>query len=128
MTARHPDVGRPVWRFRRRQRSRVRQRFTHGPGASYLRAAAAKAPDRGAGIVPAKWDGAAANMSAALRAMKPRRGILSRHRASVQGTPQAGRTSASATTWWRRSTRSKHMTHVLGKARTADRTEAAARA
>ena len=27
--------------------SRVRQRFTHGPGASYLRAAAAQAPDPG---------------------------------------------------------------------------------
>jgi len=50
--------------------SRVRQRFTHGPGASYLRAAAAKAPDRAAEIIAARWDGLRANMTATLRAMK----------------------------------------------------------
>jgi len=50
--------------------SRVRQRFTHGPGASYLRAAAAKAPDRAAEIIAARRDGLRANMSATLRAMK----------------------------------------------------------
>ena len=50
--------------------SRVRQRFTHGPGASYLRAAAANAPDRAAEIIAARLDGLRANMSAALRAMK----------------------------------------------------------
>ena len=50
--------------------SRVRQRFTHGSGASYLRAAAAKAPDRAAQIIAARRDGLRANMSATLRAMK----------------------------------------------------------
>jgi uncharacterized protein YndB with AHSA1/START domain len=50
--------------------SRIRQRFTHGPGASYLRAAAAKAPDRAAEIIAARWEGLRGNMSATLRAMK----------------------------------------------------------
>ena len=50
--------------------SRVRQRFTHGPGASYLRAAAAKAPEQAAEIIAARRDGLRANMSATLRAMK----------------------------------------------------------
>jgi uncharacterized protein YndB with AHSA1/START domain len=50
--------------------SRVRQRFTHGPGASYLRAAAAKAPDRAAEIIAARRDGLRANMSVTLRSMK----------------------------------------------------------
>jgi len=50
--------------------SRVRQRFTHGPGDSYLRAAAARMPDRAAEIIAARRDGLRANMSAALRAMK----------------------------------------------------------
>ena len=50
--------------------SRVLQRFTHGPGASYLRAAAANAPDRAAEIIAARRDELRANMSATLRAMK----------------------------------------------------------
>jgi uncharacterized protein YndB with AHSA1/START domain len=50
--------------------SRVRQRFTHGPGASYLRAVAAKAPDQAAEIIAARRDALRANMSATLRAMK----------------------------------------------------------
>jgi uncharacterized protein YndB with AHSA1/START domain len=50
--------------------SRIRQRFTHGPGASYLRAAAAQAPDRAAEIIAARRDGLRANMTATLRAMK----------------------------------------------------------
>jgi len=50
--------------------TRVRQRFTHGPGASYLRAAAAKAPDQAAEIIAARRDGLRANMGATLRAMK----------------------------------------------------------
>jgi Polyketide cyclase / dehydrase and lipid transport len=50
--------------------SRVRQRFTHGPGASYLRAAAATAPNRSAEIIGARRDGLRTNMSATLRAMK----------------------------------------------------------
>ena len=50
--------------------SRVRQRFTHGPGASFLRAAAAEAPDRAAEIIAARRDGLRANMTATLRAMK----------------------------------------------------------
>ena len=50
--------------------SRVGQRFTHGPGFSYLREVAAKAPGQAAGIIAARRDGLRANMSAALRAMK----------------------------------------------------------
>ena len=50
--------------------SSVRQRFTHGPGASFLRAAAARAPDRAAEIIAARLDGLRANMKATLRAMK----------------------------------------------------------
>ena len=50
--------------------SRVLQRFTHGPGASYLRAVAAEAPDRAAEIIAVRLDGLRANMSATLRAMK----------------------------------------------------------
>ncbi|HEU5391055.1 MAG TPA: hypothetical protein VFV73_34655 [Streptosporangiaceae bacterium] len=50
--------------------TRDRQRFTHGPGASYLRAAAAQMPNRAAEIIAARLDGLQANMSATLRAMK----------------------------------------------------------
>jgi len=50
--------------------SRVRQLFTHGPGASYLRIIAEQAPDHAAGIIAARREGLRANMSAALRAMK----------------------------------------------------------
>jgi uncharacterized protein YndB with AHSA1/START domain len=50
--------------------SRVRQHFTHGPGASYLRSAAAETPDRAAEIIAARLDGLQANMSATLRALK----------------------------------------------------------
>ena len=50
--------------------SKVWQRFTHGPGASYLRAAAANAPDRAAEIIAARRDELRANMRATLRAMK----------------------------------------------------------
>jgi hypothetical protein len=50
--------------------SRVRQRFTHGPGASFLREFAAMAPDRAAEVLAARRDGLRANMSATLRAMK----------------------------------------------------------
>ena len=59
---------------------RVRQSFTHGPGASYLRAAAAKAPDRAAGIMAARWDGAAGQHERHLACDEARRGILSPHR------------------------------------------------
>lgn len=51
-------------------RSRVRQRFTHGPGDSFLRAVTAQAPDQAAAIIAARRDGLRANMSATLRAMK----------------------------------------------------------
>jgi hypothetical protein len=69
------DPARPssLWRYRIDPLpggSRVRQRFTHGPGASYLRAIAAKAPDRAAEIIAARRDGLRAGMSATLRAMK----------------------------------------------------------
>jgi uncharacterized protein YndB with AHSA1/START domain len=50
--------------------SRVRQRFTHGPGDSFLRAVARQAPDRAAAIIAARLDGLRANMSATLLAMK----------------------------------------------------------
>jgi hypothetical protein len=50
--------------------SRIWQRFTHGPGGSYLRAVAAQAPDRAAEIIAARLDGLRANMIATLRAMK----------------------------------------------------------
>jgi uncharacterized protein YndB with AHSA1/START domain len=50
--------------------SRVRQRFTHGPGASYVRTAAAEAPDRAAEIIAARRDRLRATMGATLRAMK----------------------------------------------------------
>jgi hypothetical protein len=48
----------------------TRQRFTHGPAASYLRAVAAKEPGRAADIIAARREGLRANMSATLRAMK----------------------------------------------------------
>jgi uncharacterized protein YndB with AHSA1/START domain len=69
------DPARPssLWRYRIDPLpggSRVRQRFTHGPGASYLRAAAAQAPTRAAEILAARLDGLRANMSATLREMK----------------------------------------------------------
>jgi uncharacterized protein YndB with AHSA1/START domain len=50
--------------------SLVKQRFTHGPGASYLRAVAAKAPGRAAEIIAGRLDQLRADMSATLRAMK----------------------------------------------------------
>jgi uncharacterized protein YndB with AHSA1/START domain len=70
------DPARPSssWRYRIDPlpggRSRVRQRFTHGPGASFLREIAVKAPDGAAEIIAARRDGLRANMSATLRAMK----------------------------------------------------------
>ena len=48
----------------------VRQRFTHGPGASYLRAVATKAPARAAEMIAARRDTLRVNMLATLRAMK----------------------------------------------------------
>lgn len=62
--------------------SRVRQRFTHGPGASYLRAAVAEAPDLAAQILASRRDGLSANMRATLRAMK----------AAAESSPAAGLT------------------------------------
>ena len=50
--------------------TRVRQRFTHGPGDSFLREVAAEAPDQAAAIIAVRRDGLRANMSATLRAMK----------------------------------------------------------
>jgi uncharacterized protein YndB with AHSA1/START domain len=50
--------------------SRVRQRFTHGPGLSFLRPLAEAAPDGAAEIIAARRDGLRANMTATLRAMK----------------------------------------------------------
>ena len=50
--------------------SLIRQRFTQGPGASYLREAAAMAPNRAADIIEARLGRLRANMSATLRAMK----------------------------------------------------------
>jgi uncharacterized protein YndB with AHSA1/START domain len=70
------DLARPSssWRYRIDPLpgggSRVRQRFTHGPGASYLRVIVAEAPDLAAGIIAARRDELRANMSATLHAMK----------------------------------------------------------
>jgi uncharacterized protein YndB with AHSA1/START domain len=50
--------------------SRVRQRFTHGSGVSYLRTMAENAPDLAADFIAARRDGLRANMTATLRAMK----------------------------------------------------------
>src|SRR5215472_14090064 len=50
--------------------SRIRQRFTHGPGTSFLREVAAEAPNGAAEIIAARRDGLRANMIATLRAMK----------------------------------------------------------
>jgi hypothetical protein len=50
--------------------SRVRQRFTHGPGDSFLREIAASAPNGAAEFIVARQDGLRANMRATLRAMK----------------------------------------------------------
>lgn len=50
--------------------SLVRQRFTHGPGDSFLRMIAAKAPDRAEEIITARLAALRANMGATLRAMK----------------------------------------------------------
>jgi uncharacterized protein YndB with AHSA1/START domain len=70
------DPGRPssLWRYRIDPLpdggSLVRQRFTHGPGVSYLREIAATAPSGAAGIIAARRDELQANMSATLRAIK----------------------------------------------------------
>jgi uncharacterized protein YndB with AHSA1/START domain len=64
------DPARPSssWRYQidplPRGGSWVRQRFTEGPGASYLRAAAAKAPNRAPRIIAARLHGLRANMRA----------------------------------------------------------------
>jgi len=50
--------------------SRIRLRFTHGPGYSHLRAAAATAPARASGVITARRDRLRADMTATLRAMK----------------------------------------------------------
>lgn len=50
--------------------SKVRQRFTHGPGTSYLRETAVQAPDRAAEVIAVRRDWLRANMIATLRAMK----------------------------------------------------------
>ncbi len=70
------DPGRPssLWRYTIDPLpgggSRVRQRFIHGPGISYLRETAVKAPDRAAEIIAARRDWLRSNMIATLRAMK----------------------------------------------------------
>ncbi len=50
--------------------SRVQHRFAHGPGASYLRTAAAKTPNQAAAIIVARRDRLRSNVSTTLRAMK----------------------------------------------------------
>jgi len=70
------DPARPssLWRYRIDPLpgggSRVRQRFAHGPGDSFLREVAANAPAGAAEIIAARRDGLLANMRATLRAMK----------------------------------------------------------
>jgi uncharacterized protein YndB with AHSA1/START domain len=69
-----PDRPSSSWRYRIDPLpgigTSVRQRFIHGPGASYLRVVAAKAPERAAEIIAARRDALRANMTATLRAMK----------------------------------------------------------
>jgi uncharacterized protein YndB with AHSA1/START domain len=60
--------------------SRVRQRFTHGPGDSFLREIAANVPGPAAEIITARRDGLQANMTRTLRAMK----------AAAESSPAAG--------------------------------------
>ena len=50
--------------------SRVRQRFTHGPGFSFLREATAKVPAQATQIIAARLNGLRGNMIATLRAMR----------------------------------------------------------
>lgn len=50
--------------------SRVRQRFIHGPGDSFLRGVAAQAPGQAIDFIAARREALRANMTAALRAMK----------------------------------------------------------
>jgi uncharacterized protein YndB with AHSA1/START domain len=50
--------------------SRVRQRFTHGPGTSYLRKLVATAPERADKIIATRRDWLRANMTTTLGAMK----------------------------------------------------------
>ena len=50
--------------------SKVRQRFTHGPGYSFLREFAVQAPGQAAELIAVRRDGLRANMRATLRAMK----------------------------------------------------------
>jgi hypothetical protein len=70
------DPARPssLWRYRIDPLpgggSRVRQRFTHGPGDSFLREVAAQAPDQAAVLIAARLDGLRAGMRATLRAIK----------------------------------------------------------
>ncbi len=70
------DPARPssLWRYRIDALpgggSFVRQRFVHGPGTSFLRIIAGKAPDRADEIIAARLDALRANMSATLGAMK----------------------------------------------------------
>ena len=51
-------------------RSQVRQRFTHGPGTSFLREAAAEAPDRATELIAARLDWLTASMRTTLQAIK----------------------------------------------------------
>jgi uncharacterized protein YndB with AHSA1/START domain len=50
--------------------SLVRHRFTHGPGASYLREVTAVAPDRASSFIASRLGWLADNMRVTLRAMK----------------------------------------------------------
>jgi uncharacterized protein YndB with AHSA1/START domain len=86
------DPARPssLWRYRidplPAGRSRVRQRFTHGTGDSFLRGLAGKSPDRAAEIIAVRRDWLQANMNATLRAMKAAAEGASRRR-SEESTP-----------------------------------------
>jgi uncharacterized protein YndB with AHSA1/START domain len=50
--------------------SRIRQRFTHGPGDSFLRTIAVQAPGNAAEMITGRLNSLRANMIATLRAMK----------------------------------------------------------
>jgi uncharacterized protein YndB with AHSA1/START domain len=87
------DPARPssLWRYRIDPLpggSRIRQRFTHGPGLSFLREAAAEAPHRAVGIIAARLDWLQSNMGATLRAMKAAAERLAAERLLARRVPR----------------------------------------
>jgi uncharacterized protein YndB with AHSA1/START domain len=88
------DPARPssLWRYRIDPLpgggSRIRQRFTHGPGFSFLREAAAEAPHHAVAIIAARLDWLQSNMRATLRAMKAAAERLAAERLLARRVPR----------------------------------------